>query len=101
MGPSMVGGGLLKLRDQRQNPLDGSKPLRGTRARDEATQRVASSWCIRIPIEVTQHSQASDLNMRFPSCPFMWAGIEPSGFFTRIIRERRVKPPDPDLTRGH
>jgi hypothetical protein len=93
-------GGLLKLRDRRQNPLDGSKPPRGTRARDEATQRMASSWCIQSPIEVTQHSQASDLNMRFPSCPFMWAGIEPSGFFTRIIRDRRVKLPDPNLTRG-
>jgi hypothetical protein len=30
----------------------------------------------------------------------MWVGIEPSRFSARIIRERRVKPPDPDLTRG-
>jgi hypothetical protein len=32
--------------------------------------------------------------------PFVWAGIKPFGFFARIIRERRVKPPDLDLTVG-
>jgi hypothetical protein len=40
------------------------------------------------------------LTRRFPSCPFMWAGIEPSEFPTRITRERRVKPPSLDLIRG-
>jgi hypothetical protein len=30
----------------------------------------------------------------------MWHGIELSGFSTRIIRERRIKPPDPDFTGG-
>jgi hypothetical protein len=37
---------------------------------------------------------------RFPSCPFVWASTEPSVFSARITRERRVKPPGPDLTRG-
>jgi hypothetical protein len=36
-------------------------------------------------------------NGMFLSCPFVWAGIEPSRFSARIIRERHVKPPDPDL----
>jgi hypothetical protein len=30
----------------------------------------------------------------------MLAGIKPSRFSARINRERRVKPPDPDLTGG-
>jgi hypothetical protein len=32
--------------------------------------------------------------------PFVWAGIEPSRVSTRITRERRVKPHDPDLIEG-
>jgi hypothetical protein len=34
------------LRVRRQNSLVGSEPLRATRARDEARQRVASKWHI-------------------------------------------------------
>jgi hypothetical protein len=56
------GWGLLKLRVRRRNPLDGSEPSRSTRARDKVTQRVASSWCIRLTIEGTWHSQASYLS---------------------------------------
>jgi hypothetical protein len=37
---------------------------------------------------------------RFPSRPYMWAGIGTSKFFARITQERRVKPPDPDLITG-
>jgi hypothetical protein len=94
--------GLLKVKVRRWNLLDGSEPPGVTRARDEATQRVASSWHIRCPIEGTRHSQAS-----YPSpeqevsfTPFVWAGIELSRFSTKIIRERRIKPLDPDLTQG-
>jgi hypothetical protein len=37
---------------------------------------------------------------RFPSRPFAWAGIEPSGFSARIAWKRHVKPPGPDLIGG-
>jgi hypothetical protein len=36
----------------------------------------------------------------YESCPFGWAGIEPFRFSPRITRERRVKPPSPDLIGG-
>jgi hypothetical protein len=51
--------GLPMLRVRRQNPSDGSEPPRAIRARDEATQGVASGWHIRSPIEGTQHPQSS------------------------------------------
>jgi hypothetical protein len=56
-------GCLLKLRVRRQNPLDMLEPPRVTRARDEATQRVPSSWHIRCSIEGTRHPQASYLSL--------------------------------------
>jgi hypothetical protein len=37
---------------------------------------------------------------RLPSRPFVWGGIELSEFSATITRERRVKPPGPDLTVG-
>jgi hypothetical protein len=43
----MITVGLPMLRVQRRNPLDGSELPKATRARDEATQGVASSWHIR------------------------------------------------------
>jgi hypothetical protein len=46
-----------------QNPLDGSESPRATRARDEATQGVATSWHIQSPIEGTWHPQASYLSL--------------------------------------
>jgi hypothetical protein len=52
---------LPKLRVQRQNPPVGSESPRATRARHEATQRVANNWCIQSPIKGTQHPQASYL----------------------------------------
>jgi hypothetical protein len=54
--------GLLMLRVRRRNPLVGSEPPRAIRARDEATQGVASGWHIRSPIEGTGHPQASYLS---------------------------------------
>jgi hypothetical protein len=54
--------GLSKLRVRRQNPPIGSEPLRATRSRDKVTQRMASNWCTRCPIEGTQHPQASYLS---------------------------------------
>jgi hypothetical protein len=41
---------------------DRSELPRVTRARDEATQMVASSWRIQRPIEETRHTQASYLS---------------------------------------
>jgi hypothetical protein len=38
--------------------LVGSEPPRATRARDEATQRLASGWRTQHPIEETRHPQA-------------------------------------------
>jgi hypothetical protein len=55
--------GLPKLRVQRQNPPVGSEPPKATKERDEATQAVASSWCIRSPNKGTQHPQASYLRL--------------------------------------
>jgi hypothetical protein len=49
---------LQQLRVHRQNPLFRSALPRANRVRDEVTQRVASSWCIRGPIEGTEHPQA-------------------------------------------
>jgi hypothetical protein len=53
-----LGGGLLKLKVHKQNPLDRSEPPRVTIARDEVTQKMASSWHIWHPIEGIQHPQA-------------------------------------------
>jgi hypothetical protein len=84
---------LPMLKVQRQNPPVGSKPLRATRARDEATQGVASNWRIRSPIEGTRHPPASYLSTdrEVSFRPLMWASIEPSKFSTRITQERCVK----------
>jgi hypothetical protein len=55
----MAGGrGLPKLMVQREILLDWSESSRVTRVRDEVTQRVASSYRIRCPIEGTRHPQA-------------------------------------------
>jgi hypothetical protein len=43
--------GLLKLKVRRQNHPVGSAPPRANRARDKATQTVASSWHTRDPIK--------------------------------------------------
>jgi hypothetical protein len=48
---------LPKLRVRRQNPLVRSMPPRSNSVRDKVTQRVASSWHTRGPIEGTQHPQ--------------------------------------------
>jgi hypothetical protein len=61
MGHTIVVG-LPVLRVRRQNPLVGSELLGATRARDEATQEVASDWHIRSPIEGIEHPQASYLS---------------------------------------
>jgi hypothetical protein len=95
--------GLPKLRVQRRNSPVGSEPLRATRARDEAIQGVASSWCIRSPIEGTQHPQASylslDREVSFTALHVGWhlaVRVSPP----RITRERRLKPPGLDLVGG-
>jgi hypothetical protein len=49
--------GLQQVRVLTQNPPVGSVPPRVNRAKDKVTQRVASSWCIRGPIEGTRHPQ--------------------------------------------
>jgi hypothetical protein len=79
--------------------LDG---LELPRARDEATQRVASSWHIRCPIEGIWHPQASYLSPEWEVfvLPLRVGWHQPSGFSMRIIQERRVKPPDQDLMGG-
>jgi hypothetical protein len=55
--------GLPLLKDQRQNPLIGSEAPKATRARDEATQMIASNWRTRCPIEGTQPTKASYLSL--------------------------------------
>jgi hypothetical protein len=98
----MITVGLPKFRVRRQNPSDESEPPRATRVRDEATQGVDSSWHIPSPIDGTWCPQASYLSSdrEVPSCPFMWAGIEPPGFSTRITVERHMKSPGLNLIRG-
>jgi hypothetical protein len=95
--------GVLTAQGSKAKPVDGSEPPRTTRARDEATQKVSSSWCIWCPIEGIQHPQSSYLSPEWEVSimPSMWASIEPSRFSMRIILERRVKPPDQDLIGGH
>jgi hypothetical protein len=58
----MIVVGLSMLRVQRLNPPVESEPPSAPRARDEATQEVASSWRIQSPIEGTRHPQASYLS---------------------------------------
>jgi hypothetical protein len=62
MGPMIVEGPAT-LWVLRQNPPVRSEPYRATRARDEATQRVAIIWRIQGPIEGTRHAQASYLSL--------------------------------------
>jgi hypothetical protein len=92
--------GLPKHKVQRQNPLVGSEL---PRVRDEATQRVASSWRIQGPIEGTRHPQASYMspNWEVSLAPLRvgWhraIRVFPLG----ITRERRLKPHGPDLVGG-
>jgi hypothetical protein len=50
MGPTIVVGS-SKVQALKVKPVNGSEPPRATRARDEATQRVATNWHIQSPIE--------------------------------------------------
>jgi hypothetical protein len=52
MGPTIVVGP-IQLKVRRQNSLVESEPPQANRARDEATQRVASSWHTRGPTKET------------------------------------------------
>jgi hypothetical protein len=61
-GPTIVMGS-AKAQGSKAKPVNESEPPRATRARDEATQRVPTSWHIRSPIEGTQCSQASYLSL--------------------------------------
>jgi hypothetical protein len=61
MPPTIVEGS-AEAQGLKANPSVGSKLPRATRAREEATQRVASNWRIRSPIEGSQHHQASYLS---------------------------------------
>jgi hypothetical protein len=56
-GPTIIMG-LLKLRVLRQNPPVGSVPPKENGVRDKVTQRVASSWHTRDPIEGDRYPQA-------------------------------------------
>jgi hypothetical protein len=62
MGP-MIAVGSAKAQGLKEKPISGSEPTRATRARDEATQRVANIWRTRGPIEGTQCPQASYLSL--------------------------------------
>jgi hypothetical protein len=55
--------GSVKAQGSKAKPVNGSEPPRATRARDQTTQRVATSSHIRSPIEGTQCSQASYLSL--------------------------------------
>jgi hypothetical protein len=52
MGPTIAVGN-VKAHGSKVKPVNGSEPPRTTRAKDEATQRVATSWRIWSPIEGT------------------------------------------------
>jgi hypothetical protein len=94
---------LAKLRVQMRNPPVGSEPPRATRARDEMTKSVASTWCIRSPIEGTWHPQALYLNLdREVFFKPLHVGLHRAVrvFPLGIIQERRVKSPGLDLTGG-
>jgi hypothetical protein len=81
----------------------GSEPPKTTRVSDEARQMMASGWRIWRPIEGTWHPQALYLSLdrEVSFTPFVWASINPSGYFSRIIWEKRAKPPGLDLIGGH
>jgi hypothetical protein len=55
--------GLQQLRVRRQNPPAGSAPPQANRARDEATQRVASIWRAWDPNEGAQHAHVLYLSL--------------------------------------
>jgi hypothetical protein len=76
-----------------------SEPPRATRLSYEVTQRVASSWRIRRPIEGTRYPQASYLSpdQEVSFKPFMWSSIKSSRFSAGIAWERLTKPSGPDL----
>jgi hypothetical protein len=78
--------GLPNLRVRTKNPSIRSEPPRATRARNEATQRVANSWLTWCPIEGTRYPQASYLSpdRKVFFTPFVWARIELFGFSTRL-----------------
>jgi hypothetical protein len=53
-GP-MITVGPQQLKVLRQIPPVRSEPPRANKAKDEVTQRVTSSWCIRGPMDGTRH----------------------------------------------
>jgi hypothetical protein len=102
MGP-MIAVGLQQLRVIRQNPPVGSEPPRAIRPRDKVTQRVASSWHIRDPIEGTRHPQGSylslDQEVSFMPLYVGWhlvIRVFPPG----ITQKSLLKPPGQDLMGG-
>jgi hypothetical protein len=95
--------GLQTLRVLRRNLLVKSELSRATRVRDEATQRVASSWLFLgphredpMPLTFVSKSRLGGF-LHTPPC-----GLTPSrsSFPQRITQERCLKPPSPDLMGG-
>jgi hypothetical protein len=98
--PSIVEGS-TKAQGSKAKPARRVKAASTTRARDEATQRMANRWHIRGPIEGTRHPQASYLSLDrevfFTHLRVSWHRAVWI-FLLGITRERRLKPPGPDLT---
>jgi hypothetical protein len=102
MGPTIVAGS-AKAQGLKAKPTESSQsrpeqPERGTKRHKGWPVVGASSALSRGP-NILKLRILVPTGM-FPSCPFMWAGIEPYGFSTRITRERCVKPPGPNLIQG-
>jgi hypothetical protein len=88
MGPTIAVGS-AKAQGSKAKPVNRSEPPRATRARDEATQMVATSWDIWSPIEETRRSQALymrlDLDISFtPLCGLASSRL---GFLRGLPRE--------------
>jgi hypothetical protein len=84
--------GVLTAQGSKVKPVDGSEPPRTTRARDEATQKVSSSWCIWCPIEGIQHPQSSYLSpeweVSITSLHVGWHCVVPI-FYVDYLRKTR------------
>jgi hypothetical protein len=83
-----------------RGPIEGS---RVNKARDDATQRVASSWNTWGPIEGSQHPQASYLSPgQEVSFTFLCVGwyLAIQVLPIRITQERHLKLPSLDLIGG-
>jgi hypothetical protein len=89
----MIAVGSVKVQGSKAKPVNGLELPRAARARDEVTQRVATSWHIWSPIEGIRCPQASylSLDQEIPFMPLCGLASSRLGFLRGLHREEARK----------